>query len=75
MRTLRRELAERIGGLDIECGCERLCHSEEAEIVDTAVHAVQAWLSQVEWAEVGFVGAPAGTVGGIVKALRQQAAK
>ncbi len=75
MRTLRRELAERFDGFEIgDDGAWRI-DTTRSEIVDTAIHAVQAWLSQVEWAEVGFVGAPAGTVGGIVKALRQQAAK
>jgi hypothetical protein len=37
-KTLRRELAERMDGLDDE-GTPTL-----AEIVDTAVHAVEAWL-------------------------------
>ena len=42
-KTLRRELAERFDGLD-----EETLHvnATRAEIVDTAVHAVEAWLRQ-----------------------------
>jgi hypothetical protein len=39
-KTLRRELAERFDGLDDHEPALR------AEIVDTAVHAVEAWLRQ-----------------------------
>jgi hypothetical protein len=42
-KTLRRELAERMTGLDED---QALSPAALVEIVDTAVHAVEAWLRQ-----------------------------
>lgn len=73
MKTLRTLLAERLDGLELAVELDGF-DAARAEVVDTAVHAVHAWLTQPDILLIMTRGmADKGTVGGAALALRREA--